>query len=219
MRRFINKSNLGAPMQRLNPLPLILFFAFTLFAFAEKNGTSVTLLYSGEEQGQLGAHGCGTEQIGGLAHRQTLLSDLNTKYNAALNLHTGNLIDGADPNAEWVYQIGLSALTTVLSDVEMGSKNGGYGDWRSELTRSGSGSFANCSQSPCPTGTYSRTFGHYRCAPCEGTESTYTRTYTTKVEKSWCVSFTEPDGCQYRHYTTEYQWSCVAYTGTCGSDS
>lgn len=104
-------------MQRLNPLPLILFFAFTLFAFAEKNGTSVTLLYSGEEQGQLGAHGCGTEQIGGLAHRQTLLSDLNTKYNAALNLHTGNLIDGADPNAEWVYQIGLSALTTMNTDV------------------------------------------------------------------------------------------------------
>lgn len=112
-----------------------------------------------------------------------------------------------------------AATIAVLSDVEMGSKNGGYGDWRSELTRSGSGSFANCSQSPCPTGTYSRTFGHYRCAPCEGTESTYTRTYTTKVEKSWCVSFTEPDGCQYRHYTTEYQWSCVAYTGTCGSDS
>jgi len=104
----------------------------------------------------------------------------------------------------------------VLSDADMAAQNGGYGQWRSEQTRAPSGSFANCSQRPCPTWTHRRTFGHYRCAPCEGTESTYTRVYTTKVEISWCASFSQPDKCEYRHHSDDYHWSCVAYTGSCG---
>ena len=81
------------------------------------SGTAFTLLYSGEEQGQLGLHGCGSEQVGGLAHRHTLISNLRTTQDAILNLHTGNLIDATDENAEWVYQIGLSALDAMDVDV------------------------------------------------------------------------------------------------------
>ena len=36
---------------------------------------------------------------------------------AVLNLHTGNLIAASDPNSEWVYQIGLSALEMLKVDV------------------------------------------------------------------------------------------------------
>lgn len=104
-------------MQHLNLLTLILFFSFRLFTFGEERDTAMTLLYSGEEQGQLGAHGCGVEQVGGLAHRQTLIAALHTKASAVLNLHIGNLIDATDPNAEWIYQIGLSALAAMETDV------------------------------------------------------------------------------------------------------
>ena len=78
---------------------------------------ALTILYSGEEYGQLGLHGCGTEQVGGLAHRHTLISELRTDFDAVLNLHTGNLIDTTDENAEWIYQIGLTALDAMEVDV------------------------------------------------------------------------------------------------------
>lgn len=78
-------------------------FIFALFTFAVSSVTALTLLYSGEEHGQLGLHGCRSEQVGGLAHRYTCLDDLHTKYGEVLNLHTGNLIDAVDPNAEWIY--------------------------------------------------------------------------------------------------------------------
>ena len=32
-------------------------------------------------------------------------------------MHTGNLIDATDPNAAWVYQMGLSALKAMEVDV------------------------------------------------------------------------------------------------------
>lgn len=44
---------------------------FTLFAFTVDVAYPFTILYSGEEHGQLGLHGCGAEQVGGLAHRHT----------------------------------------------------------------------------------------------------------------------------------------------------
>ena len=40
---------------------------------------SLTLIYSGEEQGQLGLHGCGAEQVGGLSRRQTVFQSLREK--------------------------------------------------------------------------------------------------------------------------------------------
>ena len=55
--------------------------------------------------------------MGGLAHRQTLITHLRIKHETVLNLHTGNLIDPTDANAEWVYQIGLSALAAMAVDV------------------------------------------------------------------------------------------------------
>lgn len=94
-----------------------LIFFIVLFTFAGKSAMALTFLYSGEEQGQLGLHGCGVEQVGGLAHRQTLIEELYIKHEAVLNLHTGNLIDATDENAEWVYQIGLSALDMIKVDV------------------------------------------------------------------------------------------------------
>ena len=93
-----------------------LFFILVLFTFAADPAEALTILYSGEEHGQLGLHGCGTEQVGGLAHRQTLITDLRIRHDAVLNLHTGNLIDATDPNAEWIYQIGLSALEAMKVD-------------------------------------------------------------------------------------------------------
>lgn len=95
--------------------PLLSIFA--LFTFTTNPVEALTILYSGEEHGQLGLHGCGTEQVGGLAHRQTLITHLRIKHETVLNLHTGNLIDPTDANAEWVYQIGLSALAAMTVDV------------------------------------------------------------------------------------------------------
>ena len=94
-----------------------LLFIILLFFGTVMSSTAFTLLYSGEEHGQLGLHGCGSEQVGGLAHRHTLISNLRTTQDAILNLHTGNLIDATDENAEWVYQIGLSALDAMAVDV------------------------------------------------------------------------------------------------------
>ena len=48
---------------------------------------TLTLIYSGEEQGQLGLHGCGTEQVGGLSRRQTVIQSLRQKHANTLNLH------------------------------------------------------------------------------------------------------------------------------------
>ena len=101
----------------LYPQILVILFILSLLTFAMKPVMALTLFYSGEEHGQLGLHGCGTEQIGGLAHRHTLISDLRTDFDTMLNLHTGNLIDATDENAEWVYQIGLSALDAMKVDV------------------------------------------------------------------------------------------------------
>ncbi len=78
----------------------------------------LTIFYAGEEQGQLGLHGCGSEQVGGLAHRHTLIDNLYVRHpSSVLNIHNGNLINATDPNAEWVYQIGLSALEAMEVDV------------------------------------------------------------------------------------------------------
>lgn len=97
--------------KRQNITTFISLFIVSLLLCSVKPTTALTIFYSGEEQGQLGLHGCGNEQVGGLAHRYTLIDNLYIKYpGSVLNLHTGNLIDATDQNAEWVYQIGLSAL-------------------------------------------------------------------------------------------------------------
>lgn len=98
-------------------ITLRLLLIVFLFTCAVKPVTALTLFYSGEEHGQLGLHGCGTEQIGGLAHRQTLISGIRAEHDFVLNLHTGNLIDTTDPNAEWIYQIGMSVLNAMDVDV------------------------------------------------------------------------------------------------------
>lgn len=102
--------------------PYLLIFSFlfivTFFTCAVNAAPALTIFYAGAEHGQLVPHGCGAEQVGGLANRWTLIENLYIKHpGAVLNLHTGNLIDAADPNAEWVYQIGLSALETMKVDV------------------------------------------------------------------------------------------------------
>ena len=96
---------------------LTCLFILLLILCSVESGTALTIFYSGEENGQLGLHGCGSEQVGGLAHRHTLLLALRTDLDAVLNLHAGNLIDATDGNAEWIYQIGLSALDAMGIDV------------------------------------------------------------------------------------------------------
>ena len=75
-----------------------------------------TLIYAGEEEGQLGLHGCGTEQVGGLSRRQTVIQSLREKHPAPLNLHTGNTLDPTDPNNELICQIALEALSAMSYD-------------------------------------------------------------------------------------------------------
>ena len=75
------------------------------------SSSPLTLIYSGEEQGLLRLHGCGAEQIGGLARRHTIIESLREKHQHALNLHTGNTLDSANPNNELIYQIALEALS------------------------------------------------------------------------------------------------------------
>ncbi len=76
----------------------------------------LTLIYSGEEQGQLGLHGCGAEQVGGLSRRQTVIQSLREKHANTLNLHTGNILFPSDPNNELIYQIALEALGEMNYD-------------------------------------------------------------------------------------------------------
>ena len=74
------------------------------------------LIYAGEEDGQLGLHGCGTEQVGGLSRRQTVIQSLLEKHSARLNLHTGNILNPTDPNNELICQIALEALSAMRYD-------------------------------------------------------------------------------------------------------
>ena len=74
------------------------------------------LIYAGEEDGQLGLHGCGTEQVGGLSRRQTVIRSLREEHSARLNLHTGNILDPTDPNNELICQIALEALSVMNYD-------------------------------------------------------------------------------------------------------
>ena len=99
---------------------LIIFFMplvclFPVGTMADTSAT-LTLIYSGEEGGQLGLHGCGTEQVGGLSRCQTVVHSLREKYADTLNLHTGTLTDPTDPNNELIYQIALEALSTMDND-------------------------------------------------------------------------------------------------------
>ncbi len=77
---------------------------------------TLTLFYSGEEQGQLGLHGCGTEQVGGLSRRQTVIQSLRQKHANTLNLHTGNILSPTDSDYELIYQIALEALGEMNYD-------------------------------------------------------------------------------------------------------
>ena len=77
---------------------------------------TLMLIYSGEEQGQLGLHGCGAEQVGGLSRRQTVIQSLRQKHTNTLNLHTGNILSPTDPDNELIYQIALAALGEMNYD-------------------------------------------------------------------------------------------------------
>ncbi len=76
----------------------------------------LTLIYSGEEQGLLGLHGCGAEQVGGLSRRHTVIESLRGEHQHSLNLHTGNTLDSATPNNELICQIALEALSGMNYD-------------------------------------------------------------------------------------------------------
>ena len=77
---------------------------------------TVALIYAGEKDCQLGLHGCGTEQAGGLSRRQTVIQSLLEKHPAPLNLHTANTLDPTNPNNELICQITLEALSAMHFD-------------------------------------------------------------------------------------------------------
>ena len=58
----------------------------------------------------------GTEQVGGLSRRQTVIQSLREKHANILNLHTGNILSPTDPNVELIYQIALEALGEMNYD-------------------------------------------------------------------------------------------------------
>ena len=88
---------------------LVIFGCLMPPSYADTANT-LTLIYSGEEQGQLGLHGCGAEQVGGLSRRHTVIQSLRQKHANTLNLHTGNILSSTSPNNELIYQIALEAL-------------------------------------------------------------------------------------------------------------
>ncbi len=94
---------------------VILLWLLLSCSVADASDT-LTLIYSGEEQGQFGLHGCGTEQVGGLSRRQTVIQSLRVKHSDILNLHTGNVLSPTDPNVEIIYQIALEALGEMNYD-------------------------------------------------------------------------------------------------------
>ena len=94
---------------------VILLWLLLSCSVADASDT-LTLIYSGEEQGQLGLHGCGAEQVGGLSRRQTVIQSLREKHADALNLHTGNILSPINPNNEITYQIALEALEEMNYD-------------------------------------------------------------------------------------------------------
>lgn len=105
-------------MRKRQNITIFIFIFIVSLLLCSVKSMALTIFYSGEEQGQLSLHGCDSEQVGGLAHRYTLIENLYIKHpGAVLNLHTGNLIDATDQNAEWVYQIGLTALEAMKVDV------------------------------------------------------------------------------------------------------
>ena len=112
---FLNAPNRRHKIRHYYKVVLTSIIIFTSLVGA---ASALTIFYAGEEHGQLGPHGCGVEQVGGLANRYTLVENLYIKHpSAVLNLHTGNLIAVSDPNSEWVYQIGLSALEMLKVDI------------------------------------------------------------------------------------------------------
>ena len=80
------------------------------------SSSPLTVVYSGEEQGLLGLHGCGAEQVGGLARRHTIIESLREEHLNSLNLHAGNVLDSANPDNELICQIALEALSGMDYD-------------------------------------------------------------------------------------------------------
>ena len=61
--------------------------------------------------------GSSAEQVGGLARRHTIIESLRDEHLNVLNLHTGNILDSANPNNELICQIALEALSGMDYDV------------------------------------------------------------------------------------------------------
>ena len=80
------------------------------------SSSPLVLIYSGEEQGLLRLHGCGAEQVGGLARRHTVVESLRDERLNVLNLHTGNVLDSANPDNELICQIALEVLSGMDYD-------------------------------------------------------------------------------------------------------
>ena len=107
---------------RSNGIVLITFSVVSLYILSvagvcsESGALNLAIVYSGNEQGMLRAHGCGEQQVGGLDHRCTLIKSLYEKHENVLNLHTGGIIDPNHPESEATYQVALEALSIMDCD-------------------------------------------------------------------------------------------------------
>ena len=99
----------------MTSLIMLLCHPFVATVSSNSEALNLTLIYSGDEQGLLGAHGC-SEQMGGLDRSHTLLKSLFAKRKTVLNLHVGNILDQLNSDSELIYQIALEALSVMNYD-------------------------------------------------------------------------------------------------------
>jgi hypothetical protein len=71
---------LSSPIPSVNLIIVLGVLSLPLTSQGVSVSPSLTFIYAGEEDGQLGLHGCGTEQAGGLSRRQTVIRSLREKH-------------------------------------------------------------------------------------------------------------------------------------------
>ena len=90
----------------------VVFGCLFFFQSAHPSNT-VTLIYAGEEEGQLGLYRCGTDQVGELSLRQTVIQSSLEIQPALLKVHTGKFLDPTNTNNVRICQIALEALSAM----------------------------------------------------------------------------------------------------------
>ena len=84
----------------------------------------LTILYSGEELGELEPCGCSKGMLGGITRRDTLISSIRKAHPHLLILSTGNIISQPTRQSEMKYQIAMTAMKHMGYDaINLGDKD------------------------------------------------------------------------------------------------